>query len=101
MIFTYDAFQNLNLKISISKSQFQNLNFKSLARFSYQLSRSQPYVTSQNLITILRDKHKMILNLVDRVATISIVHRLTSSPNMRRESIIAKADRLKPVVLTF
>ena len=43
----------------------------------------------------------MILNLKDRMTTVSIVHHPTSRPNVRQESIIAKADRLKPVVLTF
>ena len=80
---------------------FQIFYFECLTSFSNQLSCSEPYISPQNLIAILCNEHKMILNLKDRMATVSIVHRPTSRPNVRQESIIAKADRLKPVVLTF
>jgi hypothetical protein len=42
----------------------------------------------------------MILNLENRMTTISIVHRDTPSLTCT-SSIVAKADRLKPMVLTF
>jgi len=75
-------------------------NFKSLACLTYQFSRLQTHITLKYLISIFRNKYKMVLNFIYRMTTIAIFHLLlpSSGPKM---SITDKSDRLKAVVLTF
>jgi hypothetical protein len=70
-------------------------NLKSLAGLPYLFR----YLTMQYLVAILRHSHNMALNPVHRVATASEIH--AASPPIWRLIVTAKADRLKPVVLTF
>ncbi|AMO56674.1 hypothetical protein GZ77_03250 [Endozoicomonas montiporae] len=80
---------------------FENIKFKSFASFPNQLPCPVANVTTKNLVTVLGDKHKMILNFEYCMTAVSVVHCLTSTPSVSQQTITAKADRLKPVVLTF
>lgn len=68
---------------------------KGLARLPDKLPYPLSYFSSQYLVAILRNPHKVILYLVYRVAAIPVIH---TSLQVFRYSIAAKADRLKPVV---
>jgi len=72
---------------------FDNPYFKRFTGLSYQVSDSFRYLTTQHFVTILGYPNKMVLNLVNRMAAISIIHR-----HLLGSIIAAKADRLKPVV---
>ena len=82
-----------NRDIIFAHYAFYNPYLKRFAGLSHQLSDSFCYVTTQHLVTLLGDPNKMVLNWVNRMAAVSIIHchflgRITA----------AKADRLKPVV---
>jgi len=72
-----------------------NPYLKGLTRLPDKLPYPLRYFSSQHLVAILRNPHKVILYLVNRVAAIPVIH---TTPLVFRYSIAAKADRLKPVV---
>jgi len=78
-----------------------NSYLKGIASLPHQLPYPFTNFPSQNLVPIFRNPHKVILDLIYRVATISVVHIASPLPMARWLSFSAKADRLKPVVLTF
>ena len=73
-----------------------NPYIKGLARLPDKLPYPLSYYSSQYLVAILRNPHKVILYLVYRVAAIPVIHTLLTP--LFGNSIAAKADRLKPVV---
>jgi len=79
---------------------FQYLYFKRLTGLANQLSNLPSNITPKNLITILRHKYKVILDLVYRVAPITIIHTLIPQ-EQTEESIADKSNRLKTVVSTL
>jgi hypothetical protein len=58
-----------------------------------QFIRATMNITLQNLVAVLRDKQKMILNLENRMTTGSIIH---CDPQLDPLAL-----QLKPMVLTF
>ena len=52
----------------------QYLNLKPLAHLAHQISDSHSKVALENLVTIFRSPHKMVLDLVLGVAATSVVH---------------------------
>jgi len=74
-----------------------NSDFKCFARLAYQLSNTFGYLSFQNLISILRYSYKMVFNLLGRMTSISVIY---AKPPVQH-ILAAKADWLKPVVLTL
>jgi hypothetical protein len=72
---------------------FYNSYLKRFAGLAHQVSCSLCYFTTRHFVTILGYPNKMVLNLINRMAAISIVHC-----HLLSQIIAAKADRLKPVV---
>jgi hypothetical protein len=73
-------------------------DLKSVARLSDQFPYPFPNIPPQYFLAIFRHPDKMILNLKYRMTPISVVH--ATSP-FSQHILAAKADRLKPVVLTL
>jgi hypothetical protein len=74
-----------------------NSEFKCFTRLTNQLSNPFCYLSFQNLISILRYPYKMVFNLINRMTSLSIIHATPPVWHI----LAAKADRLKPVVLTL
>ncbi len=60
-----------------------------------QLSYPLRYLASENLVAVLRNPYKVILNLKYRMTAVSVLH---AAPPFVQPIPAAKADRLKPVV---
>ena len=73
-------------------------NLKRPTRLPDQLSYSLRDLSRQHLVPVLRHPDKVVLDLKYRMAAISVVH---AAPPLAQHIFAAKADRLKPVVLTF
>jgi hypothetical protein len=71
---------------------------KRLAGLSDQLSYTLCYFSRQHLIPVFRHPDEVVLYLKDCMAAVPVLHNLLP---VFKSSIAAKADRLKPVVLTF
>jgi hypothetical protein len=69
-----------------------------LTRLSHQFANSLRDFAAQYLVPVFRYPHKVILDLKNSVAAVSVFH--PAPPDVRR-IFAAKADRLKPVVLTL
>lgn len=63
-----------NMHTILAYYSLYNSDFKCFARLTNQLSNSFCYLSLQNLISILRYPYKMILNLINRMTFISIIH---------------------------
>ena len=82
----------------LANNPFQDFDLKRLARLPDQFPDFQPNVAFQHLVTVFRDKHKMILNPKNRMAAITVIHKPFPSSvqgNIIRQKIIDKSDRLK------
>ncbi len=80
-----------DMHMIFAHNTFDDPYLKGFTRLPHQVSHSFRYFTLQHFITILGYPNKMVLNLVNRMAAISIVPPLG-------QIIAAKANRLKPVV---
>jgi hypothetical protein len=60
--------------VVFAENALEYLNIERLTGLVDQLSNFQSKIPSQHVITILRDEHKVVLNLKNRVAIIPIVH---------------------------
>ncbi len=58
----------------LAHNPLENLGLKGLARLADQLTGLERNIPLQNMIAILRDKHKVVLDLKNRMATVSILH---------------------------
>jgi hypothetical protein len=79
----------------LTNNSFQNFYLKGFTSLTNQF---QTNITFQNLVAILRDKHKMILNLENGVTSITVIHKpllLVNSGLYHTQKIIDKSDRLK------
>src|SRR3989338_5901359 len=85
--------QNMHMILAHHSLDYPNL--KGFTCLSHQLSNSLRYFPSQNLVSVLRYPYKVVLNLKNCMASISVFH---AAPPSVQHNIAAKADRLKPVV---
>jgi hypothetical protein len=79
-----------------------NLNVAAQAHLAQDLARSFGHFTAQNLVSIFRDPHQVILDVVDRMGSFVIVWHVSLVPFLSGESYSqfrAKAIRLKAKVL--
>ena len=53
---------------------FDYPDFERLAGLSHQLSHPQRHLSLQYLVAVLGDPHKVIFDLINRVAAVSVVH---------------------------
>ena len=62
-----------------------------------QVPHTQGNVSCQDLLTILRYPHKVVLNIMDCMSpfTVTVIHRSASYEDYTTETIYAKAVRLK------
>ena len=74
-----------------------NSYLECFARLPNQLPNSFCYFSFQNFVSIFRYPYKMVFNLINRLTSISIIHATPPVWHI----LSAKADRLKPVVLTL
>ena len=79
------------MHIILTYDIFDNPYLKGVAGFSDQLSRPKTNISLENLIAILRDKYKMLLNPENRMTALPVFHCGISSSTQRGQSIIAKA----------
>ncbi|TCV90308.1 hypothetical protein EDC63_101278 [Sulfurirhabdus autotrophica] len=84
-----------NVHMILAHHSFYYPDLKGFAGLSHQLPNSLRNLSSQHFVTVLRHPYKVILNLKNRMATLSAFH---DAPPFMRHIIAAKADRLKPVV---
>jgi hypothetical protein len=71
-------------------------DLKGFARLSHQLSYPFRHLPVQYLVPVLRYPYKMVLNLKNCMAAVSVIH--AALPFVRLIILGAKADRLKPVI---
>ena len=64
--------ENVNMILAHDSADYSN--FERLARLSHQFSDSKRHVAFQNLIAKFRNPYEMILDIKNRVASVSVVH---------------------------
>ena len=82
----------------LADNPFQDFDLKRFAHLPDQFPYFQPNVAFQHLVTVFRDKNKMILNLKNRMAAITVIHKpfpFSVQDNIIRQKIIDKSERLK------
>jgi hypothetical protein len=87
-----------NMDMILADNSFQNFYLKGFTSLSNQFTNFQTNVAFLHLVAIFCDKHKMILNLKNRMAAITVIHKpfpFSVQDNIIRQKIIAKSDRLK------
>lgn len=77
----------------LAHDTFENLDLEGFAGLADQLSGLEGNIPFQNVIAILRNEHKVVLNLEDRVTTVPILHLINLAKGFKD-----KSDRLKAVV---
>ena len=87
-----------NMHMILAHRAFYYPDLKGFARLSHQLSNSLRNISSQLFVSVFRYPYKVLLNLKNRMAAISVFH---AAPPFVQHIVAAKADRLKPVVLTL
>ena len=83
---------------SCHDTPFHDPNLERLACLPNQLANSLRDFARQYFVAVFRDPYKVVLDLKNRVAAVSVFH---SAPLDVRRIFAAKADRLKPVVSTL
>jgi hypothetical protein len=80
---------------------FQNGDFTARTDLPDDFSRSFCRFTAPDLVTLFRDPHKVILDVVDRMCSLAIVRHLFCFPILQGilRSFLAEAIRLKAKVL--
>ena len=87
-----------NVHVILAHYSLHYSNLKRLTRLTNQPSYSLRNLSRQHLLTEFRHPHKVVLDLKYRMAAISVLH---AAPPLAQPIFAAKADRLKPVVLTL
>ena len=95
-----------NMHMILTHSSLDYTKLKRLTCLPNKLSNPFSNFSNQYLVAIFRYPNKVILNVIDRVTAISILHNCL---HMIRDSyaltygskLVLKADRLKPVVSTL
>jgi hypothetical protein len=87
-----------NMQVILAYHPFYYPDLKGFTGPTYQLSNSLRHFSCQHLVAVLRYPYKMVLNLKNCVTTVSVFH---AAPPFVQHIVAAKADRLKPVVLTL
>ncbi len=82
----------------LANGPFYYPDLKGFARLSDPFPKPFPHLSSEHFVAIFRYPNKVILNLKYRMTAISVVH---ATATFSRHILAAKADRLKPVVLTL
>jgi hypothetical protein len=63
-----------DVRMILARHPAHDPNLKSITGLPHQFSHPLCHVTSQNVVPVLRHPHKVVLDLVHRVAAISVVH---------------------------
>jgi hypothetical protein len=82
----------------LAGNPFQDFGLKRLARLPCLFPDFQPNVAFQHLATVFRGKNKTVLNLKNRMAAITVIHKpfpFSVLGNIVRQKTIDKSDRLK------
>ena len=66
--------RNQQVHVVFTHNTFENIDLEGLTRLTYQFSRLQTHVTLQYVITIFRNKYKVILYLVNCMTAVTIFH---------------------------
>jgi len=84
-----------NVHMIFADNAFHDPYLKSRAGLPHQLPHTLRDFSRQHLVAVFRHPHKVVLNLINRMAAITLLHRTSS---IHGSIVSAKADRLKPVV---
>jgi hypothetical protein len=84
------------MHVILARHPFHYPDLKGFARLSHQFSNSLRYLSLQNLVAVLRYPYKMVFNLKNCMAAVSVIH--AALPIVQPIIFAAKADRLKPAV---
>jgi hypothetical protein len=86
-----------DMDVILAHHPLENLDLEGFAGLADQFPSLEGNIPLQYVIPILRDKHKVVLDLENRMATVSILHLDNSAAKGFKD----KSDRLKAVVLTL
>ena len=87
-----------DVNMILAHHAFHDPYLEGLAGLPHQLSHTLRNFTPLHCVAVLRHPDKVVLNLKHGVATVAVLH---STSLIQSPSVSAKADRLKPVVLTL
>jgi len=68
------------MDVILAHHTLENLDLEGFAGLADEFPSFVGYIPLQYVIPILRDKHKVVLDLENRMATVSILHLYNSAP---------------------
>ncbi|MNF66775.1 hypothetical protein D3C84_485730 [compost metagenome] len=86
-----------NVDVILAHHTLYYPDLKRLTRLPHQLAYSLGHLPTQYLVAVLGHPDKVILDLVDRVTSVSVIH----APALQLRMVALKLTGWKPVVLTL